>query len=146
MGTGEKILGGSRAIPLISGICLFLVMLCILKLNSGLYSREDVAKHYVKWDLWVILNDTVYDLTDWVTKHPGGQYPILKGAGKDITTQFYRVWSHRNNPGVEEALQKYKIGRLRQDSDADTNLPIFFVLSVMAFSIFMFLKYCIRQS
>ncbi|KAI9225337.1 MAG: glyoxylate dehydrogenase [Piptocephalis tieghemiana] len=54
-------------------------------------SREDVASHNTKEDCWVILHGRVYDLTDFLSRHPGGAAVILKVAGRDGTTAFAAV-------------------------------------------------------
>jgi L-lactate dehydrogenase (cytochrome) len=54
---------------------------------SGYLTYEEVAKHSTPEDLWVIIGDEVYDLTD-VSFHPGGAKPLLKYAGRDSTTEF----------------------------------------------------------
>ncbi|CAI5757141.1 unnamed protein product [Candida verbasci] len=51
-------------------------------------SSEEVAKHNKKDDLWVIIHEKAYDLTDFVDNHPGGSAIILKYAGKDATKAF----------------------------------------------------------
>lgn len=45
------------------------------------YSVAEVAKHVTKEDrVWVTFRDGVYDITDFIDKHPGGEN-ILLGAG-----------------------------------------------------------------
>lgn len=43
---------------------------------------EEVRKHNSRSDCWVIIHDTVYNLTDFHSTHPGGSEIILKCAGK----------------------------------------------------------------
>lgn len=52
---------------------------------------EVVSQHNKKDDLWVVLNGQVYDLTDFLPNHPGGQRIILKYAGKDATKIFVPI-------------------------------------------------------
>ncbi|KAI8344929.1 FMN-dependent dehydrogenase-domain-containing protein [Blakeslea trispora] len=51
-------------------------------------SPKEVAKHNKKDDIWVIIHGKVYDLTNFLPEHPGGQKIILKYAGKDATSAF----------------------------------------------------------
>merc|ERR1712048_1025515 len=53
-----------------------------------IYTKEDVAKHTSKTDCWVILNDKVLDVTNFLSQHPGGELAILTFAGKDATEEF----------------------------------------------------------
>ena len=57
---------------------------------------EEVAKHDRESDLWIIINDTVYDVTDFLPDHPGGKKTLLKYAGKDGTKEFTAL----HNPSV----------------------------------------------
>lgn len=41
--------------------------------EKPVYSRQHVAEHSSKGDFWVIINDGVYDLTDYLSEHPGGE-------------------------------------------------------------------------
>ncbi|KAI8393625.1 FMN-dependent dehydrogenase-domain-containing protein [Radiomyces spectabilis] len=51
-------------------------------------SQKEVSQHNTKEDLWVIIHDKVYDLTQFLPDHPGGQSIILKYAGRDATNAF----------------------------------------------------------
>eukprot|EP01090_Pellita_catalonica_P021948 TRINITY_DN8358_c0_g1_i1.p1 TRINITY_DN8358_c0_g1~~TRINITY_DN8358_c0_g1_i1.p1 ORF type:complete len:452 (-),score=53.22 TRINITY_DN8358_c0_g1_i1:60-1376(-) len=48
---------------------------------------EEVAKHDKRDDAWIVLNQKVYDVTQWAPKHPGGRV-ILRYAGQDATDAF----------------------------------------------------------
>ena len=52
------------------------------------WTREDVARHADEDDVWVIIDDVVYDLTEYAHEHPGGVEAILKNAGGDATKGF----------------------------------------------------------
>jgi sulfite oxidase len=66
-------------------------------------------------DAWIIFRNNVYDITDFISKHPGGNI-IKKALGKDIE----KVWDennvgwHLNNSKVIKILDKYKIGSIRE--------------------------------
>ncbi|KAI8139565.1 FMN-dependent dehydrogenase-domain-containing protein [Fennellomyces sp. T-0311] len=49
---------------------------------------QEVSQHNTKDDLWVIIHGKVYDLTQFLPEHPGGQRIILKYAGQDATDAF----------------------------------------------------------
>lgn len=40
---------------------------------SGRFSKEDVAAHNKGDDLWIIVDDDVYDVTKFQDEHPGGK-------------------------------------------------------------------------
>eukprot|EP00746_Dinoflagellata_sp_MGD_P159719 gnl/MRDRNA2_/MRDRNA2_86755_c1_seq1.p1 gnl/MRDRNA2_/MRDRNA2_86755_c1~~gnl/MRDRNA2_/MRDRNA2_86755_c1_seq1.p1 ORF type:complete len:826 (+),score=198.86 gnl/MRDRNA2_/MRDRNA2_86755_c1_seq1:98-2479(+) len=52
------------------------------------FTKEEVAKHNNKQSCWVILNDRVLDVTEFLKDHPGGELAILTFAGKDATEEF----------------------------------------------------------
>ena len=47
----------------------------------------EVAKHDQPNDCWVVVHGNVYDLSEFLDKHPGG-YEVLNGAGGDCTELF----------------------------------------------------------
>jgi predicted heme/steroid binding protein len=48
---------------------------------SGGISIDELAKHNLKNDCWVVYKGKVYDVTSWLTKHPGGVNAIAKYCG-----------------------------------------------------------------
>ena len=48
------------------------------------YTRSEVAKHNKENDAWLIVKGKVYDITEYVEDHPGGN-SILNDAGGDAT-------------------------------------------------------------
>lgn len=52
-----------------------------------IYNVKEVADHRSADDAWMIIKDKVYDVTDFVARHPGGKV-ILTYAGRDATDVF----------------------------------------------------------
>jgi cytochrome b involved in lipid metabolism len=75
------------------------------------YTLTEVAKHNKKSDAWMIINNKVYDVTEWIPNHPGGNI-ILKGIGKDATYMFENL--HKHGVYANKILKKYYIGKLKQ--------------------------------
>jgi len=63
-------------------------------------TREEVAKNNTEDSLWCIVDHKVYDLTDFVDAHPGGNVVLQQVAGQDATQAFYNLHRH-------EVLVKY---------------------------------------
>lgn len=64
------------------------------------YTRDEVRSHTSDDSLWCIIDSTVYDLTDFLDAHPGGESVLKQVAGQDATTAFYNLHRH-------EVLTKY---------------------------------------
>ncbi|KAJ5571508.1 cytochrome b5, partial [Penicillium sp. DV-2018c] len=62
--------------------------------GSEIHSLEEVSKHNLASDLWIIVDREVYNLSEFVDEHPGGAKILLPVAGKDATKQFRRY--HRD--------------------------------------------------
>lgn len=52
------------------------------------YTTAEVATHKNGLSCWLILDNKVYDVTSFITKHPNDA--ILRGCGKDATQMFAR--------------------------------------------------------
>jgi cytochrome b involved in lipid metabolism len=50
-------------------------------------SLTEVATHNTAADCWVVIASKVYDVTRYISAHPGGSV-ILEGCGKEATTLF----------------------------------------------------------
>lgn len=76
------------------------------------YTTVDVAAHKDDSSCWTIIDGSVYDLTQWVSQHPGGEQAILSICGVDGSAAFHG--QHGNNPRQENILATFKIGTLAQ--------------------------------
>ena len=76
------------------------------------YTANDVAKHASAKSCWSIIDGNVYDLTKWVSRHPGGSRVILGICGKDASQAFKAQHAAQARPASE--LAAFKIGTLRK--------------------------------
>ena len=67
-----------------------------------------MALHSSTDDAWIAINYKVYDITNYISRHPGGSV-IKDGIGKDATTLFNKYHSWVN---AEYILKDCFIGRL----------------------------------
>ncbi|CAK7206869.1 hypothetical protein SEUCBS139899_009675 [Sporothrix eucalyptigena] len=51
-------------------------------------SAKEIGQHSSRQSCWVIVHGSVYDVTDFLPEHPGGEKIILKYAGRDATAAF----------------------------------------------------------
>eukprot|EP00041_Stephanoeca_diplocostata_P011064 m.179828 g.179828 ORF g.179828 m.179828 type:complete len:564 (+) comp18398_c0_seq9:310-2001(+) len=75
------------------------------------YKRADVAEHCTRESrVWVTYKGGVFDITDFIVNHPGGESKIMLAAGKDIGP-FWRVYQqHMNNKLPRELLMGMQVG------------------------------------
>jgi len=83
-------------------------------MSQPTYSRAEVARHNKRDDLWIIIDDDVYDLTDFGFLHPGGIPPLLDVAGQDATDLFYGL--HRRSVLEEPRFAQLRIGKVEGSS------------------------------
>ncbi|KAI1393054.1 Oxidoreductase, molybdopterin-binding domain-containing protein [Hypoxylon trugodes] len=82
----------------------------------------EVKKHGPKSDNpWVIYEDKVYDITDWVPAHPGGEV-ILRAAGGSIEP-YWNIFSIHKSAYVREILEQYVVGKVHPD-DLENGRPL----------------------
>merc|ERR1719502_2585894 len=55
------------------------------------YTLEDVAKHTTNTDCWVVVNEQVLNVTNFLKDHPGGELAIMTFAGKDASEEFNMI-------------------------------------------------------
>lgn len=41
--------------------------------SIALHTKDDVAKHNTPQDIWIIIDNEIYDLTGFLGEHPGGE-------------------------------------------------------------------------
>ncbi len=73
------------------------------------YTKQEVSKHNTKNDCWIIIKNIIYDVTDFLSIHPGGSSIMLQVAGKDATEYFEEL--HRPDILANYGM-KYIIGEL----------------------------------
>jgi len=82
-------------------------------INTKYYTFNEVSKHNKKNDAWIIIYNNVYNITNWIDKHPGGDI-ILSVIGKDATNQF-KYYGHEQSGYATRILENYYIGILDND-------------------------------
>lgn len=76
------------------------------------YTIEEIREHNMSNDVWLIIQDKVYDITSFLEEHPGGEEVLLEQAGADATESFEDVG---HSTDAREMLQQYFIGELHMD-------------------------------
>ena len=83
-------------------------------LETGLevISLKEVSMHCTMEDGWMVIYDKVYEVTEYLMKHPGGEDVMMEYLGYDATMAFRGVGHSR---GVSRVLEKYLVGILPMD-------------------------------
>lgn len=90
--------------------------------NTSTYTLDQVAEHNTANNCWTVIGGSVYDITRYVSAHPGGR-EILRACGTDATRLFEtrtaddgeRIGSgspHSND--ARNILNRYRIGELTE--------------------------------
>ncbi|KAK9304790.1 hypothetical protein QLX08_003993 [Tetragonisca angustula] len=81
------------------------------------YTREEVAKHNDNKDLWFIIHNKVYNVTQFIN-HPGGEEVLLEQGGQDCTEAFEDI-GHSSD--ARELMEIFKIGELVKEERTQGN-------------------------
>ncbi|XP_017762151.1 PREDICTED: cytochrome b5 isoform X3 [Eufriesea mexicana] len=75
---------------------------------------KEVAQHDGKdgANVWIVIYDMVYDVTEYKDKHPGGPELIEEYAGQDATRGFDE-FGHSSD--AKRMLKKFLVGELVED-------------------------------
>jgi len=71
---------------------------------------SEVKKHDSGTSCWSVVSGNVYDLTNWINKHPGGATVIRAICGKDGTDAFEGQHAGQGRPASQ--LSIYFLGKL----------------------------------
>eukprot|EP00040_Diaphanoeca_grandis_P027947 m.160237 g.160237 ORF g.160237 m.160237 type:complete len:585 (+) comp31177_c0_seq1:228-1982(+) len=77
-----------------------------------IFTEDEVAKHNSTADCWVIIDDGVYDVTDFLNHHPGGAAALSKEGrgGKDVSKHFDRI-GHSDD--AKQILSTLRVGSVK---------------------------------
>lgn len=75
-------------------------------------ARATVAQHATVSDCWSIVGKNVYDLTSYVSQHPGGSGAIAGICGANGTSAFKS--QHMGSSKIASILSSYKIGKVKK--------------------------------
>jgi len=82
--------------------------------QNNTYSMAEVAVHDTADDCWMVINGMVYDVTDYIALHPGGNN-ILAGCGIDATDIFESKpdSGEPHSANAVQISQDYQIGEIQ---------------------------------
>lgn len=83
-----------------------------------LYTDEEVSSNVgnAGGPVWVSYRGGVYDITDFISSHPGGSI-ILQAAGKPLEP-FWNLYAQHDEEFVLQLLEEYRIGDLEEKENS----------------------------
>ena len=90
--------------------------------GSVTLTKAEVQKHNSSSDCWTIISGKVYNVTDFISRHPGGS-EILRACGTDATTLFTTRHTESgeavgsgtpHSSNAESQLNQFLLGDLQQ--------------------------------
>eukprot|EP00027_Filamoeba_sp_ATCC50430_P015232 CAMPEP_0168565676 /NCGR_PEP_ID=MMETSP0413-20121227/13985_1 /TAXON_ID=136452 /ORGANISM="Filamoeba nolandi, Strain NC-AS-23-1" /LENGTH=322 /DNA_ID=CAMNT_0008597589 /DNA_START=130 /DNA_END=1095 /DNA_ORIENTATION=+ len=79
---------------------------------------EEVSKHNSVNDGWIIINQSVYEVSKFIDLHPGGVEILLPFLGKDATEAFKGSDLHAHSLRAWKMLKNYRIGHIGSEVSA----------------------------
>ncbi|RUS15544.1 cytochrome b5-like heme/steroid binding domain-containing protein, partial [Endogone sp. FLAS-F59071] len=79
---------------------------------SNTLTLKDVAEHSSRKSLYLIVHGKVYDVTKFISEHPGGEEVLLDESDKDATVAFEDVG---HSEDAREILKTFYVGDLNCD-------------------------------
>ncbi len=87
---------------------------------SFVLSVDEVATHATRDDCWIIINGSVYVVTDYLSLHPGGASQIMPYCGQDASTAFITQGGRGgHSQNAYSDLSKLVIGKLNEKTTFD---------------------------
>lgn len=81
----------------------------------------ELAIHKEK-DHWLLIDGIVYDVSEYITKHPGGTAVLQMRAGRDATRDFQQIGTSANlilsghSTFAMKVMKEFAIGELDKKS------------------------------
>ena len=79
--------------------------------GSLVFTMNEVLTHNSSSNCWSTINGSVYDLTSWISRHPGGPEKIMQICGTDGSEKFNG--QHGDSRQAQRAHFLLKIGTLQ---------------------------------
>ena len=76
------------------------------------YTMAQVRANNTAANCWAVIDDSVYDLTNWIKSHPGGSGAIVGLCGTDGSSSFSAKHGNQSRPAAQ--LNSYRLGPLEK--------------------------------
>lgn len=77
------------------------------------FTAAQISSHSKRSDCWLIIDGSVYDVTDYLNQHPGGISQVTPFCGKDATEVYAnKGGSGAHSSNADAIKQDYLVGVL----------------------------------
>jgi cytochrome P450 / NADPH-cytochrome P450 reductase len=83
------------------------------------YGWDEILRHDKAGDFWVVVHGVVYDVSEWMYRHPGGAEILIEAWGHDATQRFD---SAGHSAEARLLTQSFKVGLLKEGSQPPTSV------------------------
>jgi cytochrome b involved in lipid metabolism len=75
---------------------------------------NEVSRHNSLSNCWIVIDDLVYDSTNYIPEHPGGSQLIIDYCGRDASSAFHNKGGRRSDHSgsAKNILARYVIAKL----------------------------------
>ncbi|XP_076808558.1 cytochrome b5-like isoform X1 [Clavelina lepadiformis] len=80
--------------------------------EKKIFRIDEVKQHNNIKSAWIIVHNKIYDVTEFLEEHPGGEEVLLEQAGKDATESFEDVG---HSTDAREMQNEFYVGDLHPD-------------------------------
>lgn len=88
--------------------------------GAAVISLEELAVHNSEADCWMAIEGKVYNLSDYLPKHPTPASMLVPWCGKEATEGMRtKGYGRDHSPMAWEMLQTYEVGTLADRASAD---------------------------
>jgi cytochrome b involved in lipid metabolism len=93
--------------------------------KTVILTASEVAKHNQAADCWIIINNSVYQVTEFLTLHPGGASIIIPYCGADATLAYdTKDGRGSHSSQANQDLSSLKLGTLGQTINQINNTQV----------------------
>lgn len=91
-----------------------------MEVEKKYITSDELKQHNKPGDLWISIQGKVYNVSDWVKEHPGGDTPLMNLAGQDATDAFIAyhpgiAWNYLDKLFTGYYLQDFKVSEVSKD-------------------------------
>lgn len=91
---------------------IFMVLMAPMAVKTAPNSTKPITLkavkiHNIPANCWAVVNRKVFDLTAWISQHPGGSSRVIAMCGKDASRAFKA--QHGEQPSPKSNPDKYEI-------------------------------------